>query len=128
MSDALTLLATLAIGFMVVVWLFVFFVFFKIWVRALMSGYRVEFPRLVGMKLRRIPPGLIVDAFIRGRNADLDISIEQLEKHYLAGGDVPKVIDAMIKARNRDMDVPFEAVAKADLAGYDLETVGPEEG
>ena len=66
----------------------VFFYFIKVWVRALMSGARVPMLTLVGMKLRHVPPTLIVDARIRVIKAGLTLSSELIEAHYLAGGDV----------------------------------------
>ena len=105
----------------------IFMQFLGIWIRALMAGAKVDIWVLVGMKLRRVPPALIVDAYIKATKAGLGISTDQLEGHHLAGGNVLGVVDLIIKARHRDINVPFEIVATTDLAGYDLETVNPDE-
>ena len=76
------------IGIVVVVLVSIFFYFLGVWVRALMSGARVPITALIGMKLRRVPPALIVDARIRLIKAGLNLSTDQLEAHYLAGGNV----------------------------------------
>ena len=89
----------------------VFLYFLKVWIRALMSGARVSIWSLVGMKLRRVPPTLIVDARIRLIKAGLTVHgrTEPLEAHYLAGGDVVmNVVNALIAAdkANIDADLP----------------------
>ena len=115
------------VGILVIAIWAVFMQFLGVWVRAFMAGANVDLWVLVGMKLRRVPPGLIIDAHIKASKAALGTTTDQLESHYLAGGNVLKVVDAMIKARNRDIPVPFEVVAKTDLAGFDLDDVDPEE-
>ena len=104
-----------------------FFYYLSIWIRALISGYPIPMTRLISMKLRRIPPTMIVDVYIRGKLASLDFTLDQLEAHYLVGGGPARVIDAMVKAKNRNIIVPFSIVAKTDLAGFDLNDVDPEE-
>ncbi len=92
-----------------------------------MSACPISFFELLGMKLRDVPPGIIVDAYIKAKKSSMDVTREQLECHYIAGGRVFRVVDAMIKAHARDIMVPFEVVAKTDLAGFDLETIDPEQ-
>jgi uncharacterized protein YqfA (UPF0365 family) len=115
------------IGLAVLGFIVSFMHFAGIWIRALVSGVKVDLNRLIMMKLRRIPPGLIVDVYIKSTQAGLGVTLDQLEKHYLAGGHVANVTDAMTKARHRDIMVSFEVVAKNDLAGFDLETMDPNE-
>ena len=98
----------------------IFFYFLKVWVRALMSGARVSVTSLVGMKLRRVPPSLIVDARIRLIKAGLSLSTDMLEAHYLAGGDVINVVNGLIAADKASIELDFKQAAAINLAGRDL--------
>lgn len=111
----------IAVGALVaIVFLFIFLYFLSVWVRALMSGAKVSIFSLIGMKLRRVPPTLIVDARIRLVKAGLDLSTDLLEAHYLAGGDVINVVNALIAADKAKIDLTFERAAAIDLAGRDV--------
>ncbi len=96
------------------IFLGIFFYFLKVWVRAWMSGARVSLFSLLGMKLRGVPPTLIVDARIRA------VSTEELEAHYLAGGNVINVVQALIAADKAGIDLTFKRAAAIDLAGRDV--------
>ncbi len=98
----------------------IFFYFLNVWIRALMSGARVSIWALVGMKLRRVPPSLIVDARIRLVKSGMDLSTDDLEAHYLAGGDIINVVNALIAADKADIDLSFQRAAAIDLAGRDV--------
>src|SRR5215203_1098559 len=69
--------------------------FFSIWIRALFSGARVTFTELIALRLRRVPVGLIVDSRINAVKSGLDVTIDDLSSHYLAGGSVEMVILAL---------------------------------
>jgi len=105
---------------LVVVILGIFFHFLGVWVRALMSGARVSIGQLIGMKLRKVPPSLIVDARIRLVKAGLTLDTEPLEAHFLAGGDVINVVNALIAADKASIDLGFKQAAAIDLAGRDV--------
>lgn len=109
------------IGIIVLALLTVFLHFIGVWVRALMSGARVSLWSLVGMRLRRIPPALIVDARISLVKAGLQLSTNELEAHYLAGGDVINVVKALIAADKANISLNFERAAAIDLAGRDVQ-------
>jgi uncharacterized protein YqfA (UPF0365 family) len=97
-----------------------FFFFLKVWVRAAMSGARVALWNLLGMKLRGIPPTLIVDARIRAVKAGLDVDTNSLEAHFLAGGNVINVVQALIAADKAAIPLNFKRAAAIDLAGRDV--------
>ena len=99
----------------------VFFYFIKVWVRALMSGARVPVLSLVGMKLRHVPPLLIVDARIRLIKAGLNLNTDPLEAHYLAGGDVINVVNGLIAADKAGIPLTFQQAAAINLAGRDVQ-------
>jgi uncharacterized protein YqfA (UPF0365 family) len=75
---------------------------------------------LVGMRLRRVPPATVVTARISAVKAGLQISIDDLEAHYLAGGNVVRVVNALISADKANIEMPFKRAAAIDLAGRDV--------
>ncbi|HIE10537.1 MAG TPA: UPF0365 family protein [Kiritimatiellae bacterium] len=119
LGQLLTIL-TVVIAIAILLMVGIFFYFLKLWVRAWMSGARVSIFNLLGMKLRRVPPALIVDARIRAVKAGLDISTDQLEAHYLAGGNVINVVQALIAADKANIPLSFQRAAAIDLAGRDV--------
>jgi len=111
----LAILGLVIIGFVII-----FLHFLGVWIRALMSGAKVTLGQLIGMKLRRVPPALIVDARIRLIKAGLSLETDPLEAHYLAGGDVISVVNALIAADKANMQLSFQRAAAIDLAGRDV--------
>lgn len=93
--------------------------FFKTWLRARLSNAPVAFPALVGMWLRKVPFELITDSRITAVKAGLDYSTDQLEAHYLAGGDIPNVVLALIAADKAGITLGFERACAIDLATKD---------
>ncbi|WP_027365411.1 flotillin-like protein FloA [Desulfotruncus alcoholivorax] len=91
-----------------------------LWISALAAGVRVGIVTLIGMRLRRVTPSRIVNPLIKADKAGLDISVNQLEAHYLAGGNVDRVVDALIASERANINLPFERAAAIDLAGRDV--------
>jgi uncharacterized protein YqfA (UPF0365 family) len=89
------LLLILAIGFLAMV---LYLVPIPLWIAAWASGAYVGLVTLIAMRLRRVPPGTIVTARISSVKAGIDIPLNDLEAHFLAGGDVVRVVNAMISA------------------------------
>lgn len=92
----------------------------KTWFIALVSGAHVSMTRLVGMKMRRIKVGSLVDAFIQAKKAGLNISIVDLETHYMAGGDIQNVINSLISAHSAKIPLSIDLAKAIDLAGRDV--------
>ncbi|MDR0448548.1 MAG: flotillin-like protein FloA [Treponema sp.] len=109
------IIGLLALGF-----LMLFFRFFGLWFRALLSGAHVGLGRLVGMWLRHVNPAVIVDSRIMLSKAGIDVSTDLLETHFLARGDVIKVSRAMVAANKANIPLPFQRAAAIDLAGRDV--------
>ncbi|MFA7466845.1 MAG: flotillin-like protein FloA [Desulfotomaculaceae bacterium] len=107
------------LGLIVVVTIFSF-IPVGLWISALAAGVRVGIMTLIGMRLRRVPPARIVNPLIKADKAGLDISVNQLEAHYLAGGNVDRLVDALIASARADIKLPFERAAAIDLAGRDV--------
>lgn len=106
--------------FLVAVAIFLHFVPIGLWISAIAAGVNVGIFTLVGMRLRRVPPSNIVLPLIKANKAGLDVNVNQLEAHYLAGGNVDRVIDALIAAHRAQIPLPFERSAAIDLAGRDV--------
>jgi uncharacterized protein YqfA (UPF0365 family) len=101
----------------------VFFSFVPIglWISSLAANVKVSIFNLVGMRLRRVLPSRIVLPLIKATKAGLNVSVNQLEAHYLAGGNVDGVVNALIAAERADIiELPFEKAAAIDLAGRDV--------
>ncbi|MCD8505002.1 MAG: flotillin-like protein FloA [Burkholderiaceae bacterium] len=91
-----------------------------LWIAAWASGAYVGLFTLVAMRLRRVPPATIITARISAVKAGLDISLDELEAHFLAGGNVVRVVNAMISADKANIPLTFKRAAAIDLAGRDV--------
>jgi uncharacterized protein YqfA (UPF0365 family) len=98
----------------------VMFQFIGLYVRALVSGARVSFPELIGMKLRKVDALTVVNSRIQAMRAGLAVSQAEMESHMLAGGDVERVIRAMIAANKANIDLSWKTATAIDLAGRDI--------
>jgi uncharacterized protein YqfA (UPF0365 family) len=120
--DDTSLLGPIVIIVLAIVVLSILFSFVPVmlWISAMASGVYVGLTTLIGMRLRRITPARIVNPLIKASKAGLDVNIQQLETHFLAGGNVDRVVDALIAAHRADIDLVFERAAAIDLAGRDV--------
>lgn len=91
-----------------------------LWISAVAAGVSVGLPSLVAMRLRRVPPNQIILPLIKASKAGLEVNQNQLEAHYLAGGNVDRVADALIAADKARIALPFDRAAAIDLAGRDV--------
>ena len=107
----------LAIIFLI---LFFSFVPLGLWISARASGVKIGIFQLVGMRVRKVIPARIVNPMIKATKAGLDVSINKLEAHYLAGGNVDRVINALIAAHRAGIPLGFEQSCAIDLAGRDV--------
>ena len=90
------------------------------WISAVASGVKISIFSLVGMKLRRVRPAKIVSPLIKATKAGINVTTNQLEAHYLAGGNVDSVVNALIAAERASMNLSFEQASAIDLAGRDV--------
>jgi uncharacterized protein YqfA (UPF0365 family) len=111
----LVVVGLVALGF-----LLLFFRFFGLWFRALLSGAYVGMGRLIGMWLRHVNPAVIVDSRIMLSKAGIEVASDMLETHFLARGDVMKVSRALVAANKANIPLPFQRAAAIDLAGRDV--------
>lgn len=112
-------------GFIVVlaivaVSIFLNFVPIGLWISAMAASVNVGIFDLIGMRLRRVIPSKIIMPLIKANKAGLVVNVNQLEAHYLAGGDVDKVVDALIAAHRAEIPLSFERACAIDLAGRNV--------
>lgn len=100
--------------------MFMYFVPVGLWISAIFSGVRVTIGELIGMRIRKVPPGIIVNSLITATKAGLIVTTRELETHYLAGGDVPNVIRALISAEKANISLTFKQATAINLAGRDV--------
>lgn len=106
------------IGLLIV--LFFIFVPIGLWISSMAANVKISILNLIGMKLRRVVPSRIVIPLIKARKAGMNLGVNQLEAHYLAGGNVDNVINALIASERAGIELPFEKAAAIDLAGRDV--------
>jgi len=99
---------------------FLYFVPIRLWIAALASGAGVSIAKLIAMRLRRVPPAMIVNPRISAVKAGIDVSTDMLEAHLLAGGNVERVVFALISADKARINLTFSDAAAIDLAGRDV--------
>lgn len=116
------MLAKIIILCIILLLIVLFFVFVPVglWISAIASNVRVGIFDMIGMKLRRVVPRKIVFPLIKATKAGIVVKVNQLEAHYLAGGDVDSVVNALIAAERAGMDLSFEKASAIDLAGRDV--------
>lgn len=112
----------LIVAILIVLAIFFSFVPLRLWISAMASGVRIGIFQLVGMRVRKVVPSRIVNPMIKATKAGLSVSINKLEAHYLAGGNVDRVINALIAAQRAGIPLDFEKACAIDLAGRDVLT------
>ncbi len=117
-----TLFLPVGIAVIIIILLILFFTFIPIglWVTAFFSGVKIPMATLIGMRLRRVAPTRIVNPMIKATKAGLDLDIDELEAHYLAGGNVNTLVDALIAAQRAKIPLDFARAAAIDLAGRNV--------
>ncbi len=99
---------------------FVYFIPVRLWISAIASGVKISLFSLVGMRLRKVDPFVIVPSIIMVHKAGISLNSDPLEAHYLAGGDVIRVVKALISADKANLSLKFEKACAIDLAGRDV--------
>jgi len=115
------LVVLIIIGIIIFLSLFTYFIPVGLWITAYFSGVKVRMLRdLVGMRLRKVPPHLIIRPLISATKAGIDVDVNKLEAHFLAGGNVQRVVNALISADKANINLTFERATAIDLAGRDV--------
>jgi len=108
------------IGSIFSLFIFLYFIPVNLWITAIFSNVKITLLDLIGMRIRKVPPGVIVNALISSTKAGLDVTINDAETHYLAGGNVNNVIMALISADKANIELDFKLATAIDLAGRDV--------
>lgn len=119
---------SLNIGFIFIIFVLViivlaFFLYLVpvgLWFQGILTNVRISLIQLMFMRFRKVPPSVIMNAMINGKKAGLNLSPDQLEAHYLAGGHVQRVVNALISAEKANIPLDFKAATAIDLAGRDV--------
>lgn len=120
MTEQPLYLLAIVFGSIVLFFIFLYFVPVNLWITALFSNVKVGLFELVFMRIRKVPPRVVVESLITATKAGLHISSNELETHYLAGGNVPNVIRALISADKANINLSFKQATAIDLAGRDV--------
>lgn len=118
----LSIISKIIVLGLILLFVILFFIFVPVglWISAIASGVKIGIINLIGMRLRRVSPAKIVMPMIKATKAGLDIKVNQLEAHYLAGGNVDSVVNALIAAQRASMQLSFEKASAIDLAGRNV--------
>ena len=122
MESSVTMIAVIIIiGVIIFLSFILYYVPINLFITAYFSGVKVKiFKDLIGMRLRKVVPSLIVRNLIAATKAGIPLNTSQLEAHFLAGGNVTNVVNALISAHKANLDLSFEKAAAIDLAGRDV--------
>ncbi len=103
---------------LIILCIFFYYVPFFLWISAQVSGVRISLMQLMLMRIRKVPVSTIVQAMIEAHKAGLhEVTRDDLEAHYLAGGNVEKVVHALVSASKANIDLGFKMATAIDLAG-----------
>ena len=118
--DLYSLIIFLVVG-VIILLAFMYFVPVNLWITAVFSGVKIEIFELVFMRIRKVPPGVIVNNLIKLTKAGISVNTSDLETHYLAGGNIDNVTKGVIKAKTQGWPITFKEAAALDLSGSDIE-------
>ncbi len=122
-ADALTVFGIVGLGVVAVIGLILLIMisqYLQLWLQAFLSGARVSLLDLIMMRLRKVPPSVIVLNRITAKKAGLEVPTNLLEAHFMAGGRIDRVIRAMIAADKAKIDLGWDRATSIDLAGRDI--------
>ncbi|HKR05198.1 MAG TPA: flotillin-like protein FloA [Bacteroidia bacterium] len=108
------------VGAIILLFLFLYFIPVNLWITAVFSGVKISIMNLILMRLRKVPPSIVVNAMITSTKAGLNVTTNEIETHYLAGGHVNNVIKALISADKANIPLTFKMATAIDLAGRDV--------
>ena len=114
------MVALVGILLFIAIWVIFYFIPVGLWFSALVSGVRINLLQLFLMRWRRVPPSVIVSSMIEGTKAGLKLDPNELEAHYLAGGNVTNVVHALVSAQKANINLDFKMATAIDLAGRDV--------
>lgn len=119
-SSQIILIVVIIIGIAALIFFLALMRMFGLWISAILAGVRISFLQMILMRWRRVDPRVIVNNMITAHKAGIPLTRDQLEAHYLAGGNVQRVVKALISADKANIQLDFKAATAIDLAGRDV--------
>jgi uncharacterized protein YqfA (UPF0365 family) len=120
MGTGIGIYMVVALAVIVFIWLFFYFVPLGLWFSAVFAKVYVPIWQLIGMRIRKVPPSIILNNLVSATKAGLNLNADELEAHYLAGGNVKQVVNALISADKANIPLDFKAGTAIDLAGRNV--------
>jgi uncharacterized protein YqfA (UPF0365 family) len=120
MSEGIFLWVVIIVLIIVFIWLFFYFIPLGLWFSAVFARVYVPIGQLIGMRIRKVPPSIIINGLVSATKAGLSLKTDELEAHFLAGGNVRSVINALISADKANINLDFRAATAIDLAGRNV--------
>ncbi|MBN3034577.1 MAG: flotillin-like protein FloA [Bacteroidales bacterium] len=120
MNSSVLIIIAIGVASLFGLWIIFYFIPVGLWFTALLSGVRISLLQLVLMRWRKVPPNVIVRSLISSTKAGLKLNRDELEAHYLAGGNVVSVVNALISADKANMNLDFKVATAINLAGRDV--------
>jgi uncharacterized protein YqfA (UPF0365 family) len=120
MTTGIGIYLVVAVAVIIFIWLFFYFVPLGLWFSAVFARVYVPIWQLVGMRIRKVPPSIILNNLVSATKAGLKLNADELEAHYLAGGNVKQVVNALISADKANIPLDFKAGTAIDLAGRNV--------
>jgi uncharacterized protein YqfA (UPF0365 family) len=120
MSGTFLMIISIIILVFILIFVFAFMRYISLWISARLSNVNVGLLQLFVMQLRKVPPATIINCMITATKAGIPVGKDELEAHYLAGGNVIKVVNALISADKANISLNFKEATAIDLAGRDV--------
>lgn len=120
MGTGMGIYLVVAVGVILLIWLFFYFVPLGLWFSAVFARVYVPVWQLIAMRIRKVPPSIILNNLVSATKAGLKLDADSLEAHYLAGGNVKQVVNALISADKANIPLDFKAATAIDLAGRNV--------
>jgi len=120
MGTGIGIYLVVAVAVIIFIWLFFYFVPLGLWFSAVFAKVYVPIWQLIGMRIRKVPPSIILNNLVSATKAGLSLNADELEAHYLAGGNVKQVVNALISADKANIPLDFKAGTAIDLAGRNV--------
>lgn len=120
MTPGIGMYLVVAVAVILIIWLIFYFIPLGLWFSAVFARVYVPIWQLIGMRIRKVPPSIILNNLVSATKAGLNLNADELEAHYLAGGNVKQVVNALISADKANIPLDFKAGTAIDLAGRNV--------
>ncbi|MFZ1593727.1 MAG: flotillin-like protein FloA, partial [Chitinophagales bacterium] len=119
-SNQIVLILVIVVGFAILIFFLIFMRLFGLWLSAQLAGVKISLLQMILMRWRRVDPRAIVDNMVTAHKAGIPLTRDQLEAHFLAGGNIKRVVNALVSADKANIPLDFKAATAIDLAGRDV--------